>query len=112
MEPNDNQRIVPDVPEEHQTPSWPALVGRLILDITRVVEAEARLMRASIEPTLTSVLERWLLQLVIAALALMVVCCCSPRQFSCCMCGWHCGWLLRLQARPPSFWRLSLLLSR
>jgi hypothetical protein len=60
MLPNDNQRIVAEV-EEHQTPSWPALVGRLILDITGVVEAEARLMRASIEPTLTSVLERWLL---------------------------------------------------
>lgn len=69
MEPN-NQRIVPGVPEEQETPSWPALVGRLILDITSVVEAEARLMRASIEPTLTSVLERWLLQLVVAALAL------------------------------------------
>ena len=70
MEP-DNQRIVQEVREEHQNHSWPALVGRLILDITAVVEAEARLMRASIEPTLTSVLERWLLQLVIAGLGMI-----------------------------------------
>lgn len=71
MEPTDNQRIVQEIPEEHQTPGWPALVARLILDITGVVEAEARLMRASIEPTLTSVLQRWLFQLVFAALALL-----------------------------------------
>jgi hypothetical protein len=68
MESNENQRIVE---QERDPPSWPALVGRLILDITGVLEAEARLMRASIEPTLTSVLERWLLQLVFAALALI-----------------------------------------
>jgi hypothetical protein len=71
MELDDNQRIVQEVGEEHQTHTWPALVGRRILDITGVVEAEARLMRASIEPTLTSVLDRWLWQLVSAAIALI-----------------------------------------
>ena len=47
------------------------MFGELILDFTRVLEAEARLMRASIEPTLTSVLEHWLWQLVMASIALI-----------------------------------------
>ncbi len=47
------------IQEQDQTHSWPELFGQLILDFTRVLEAEARLMRASIEPTLTSVLEHW-----------------------------------------------------
>ena len=52
--------------EQDQTHSWPELFGELILDFTRVLEAEARLMRASIEPTLTSVLDHWLWRLVMA----------------------------------------------
>jgi hypothetical protein len=59
------------IQEQDQTHSWPELFGQLILDFTRVLEAETRLMRASIEPTLTSVLEHWLWQLVIASIALM-----------------------------------------
>lgn len=70
MQADENQRVVQKF-HEQENPSWSALVGRLILDITGVVEAEARLMRASIEPTLNSVLEQWLLQLVIAALAMV-----------------------------------------
>jgi hypothetical protein len=51
--------------------SWPALLAKLFVDFTRVVEAEARLLRASIEPTLSAVLDRWLLQIVAAAIALV-----------------------------------------
>ena len=50
--------------------SWPGLLAQLIVDFTKVVEAEARLARASIEPALTRVLNRWLLQLVMVTLAL------------------------------------------
>lgn len=50
--------------------SWPGLIAKLFVDFTRVVEAEARLLRASIEPTLSTVLNRWLLQIVTAAIAL------------------------------------------
>jgi hypothetical protein len=57
--------------EEDQNHSWPQLFGQLILDFTKVMEAEARLMRASVEPTMTAVLERWLMQLVVAAIALI-----------------------------------------
>jgi hypothetical protein len=57
--------------EQDQTRSWPELFGELILDFTRVLEAEARLMRASIEPTLTAVLDHWLWRLVMATIALM-----------------------------------------
>ena len=72
MEPDNNQqRMVREADQQQQTHSWSALVGQLILDISGVVEAEAQLMRASIEPTLTKVLERWLLQLVFAALTLI-----------------------------------------
>jgi hypothetical protein len=50
--------------------SWPGLLAKLFVDFTKVVEAEARLVRASIEPTLSAVLDRWLLQIVTAAIAL------------------------------------------
>jgi hypothetical protein len=56
--------------EGEQPQSWPALFGQLILDFTKVLEAEARLMRASIQPTLSAVLERWLWQLIVAGIAL------------------------------------------
>jgi VIT1/CCC1 family predicted Fe2+/Mn2+ transporter len=65
----DNDRHL--VPAPEPPPSWPDLFGRLIMDFTKVLEAEARLVRASIEPTLSSVLEKWLTQLVIAALVLL-----------------------------------------
>jgi hypothetical protein len=58
------------IPGEAQAYSWPELFGQLVLDFTKVLEAEARLMRASIEPALTSVLEHWLWRLVLAALIL------------------------------------------
>ncbi len=58
------------VSEGEQAQSWPALFGKLILDFSKVLEAEARLMRASIQPTLSAVLERWLWQLVMAGIAL------------------------------------------
>jgi membrane-bound ClpP family serine protease len=64
---NDRQTLQDEV----QAQSWPDLFGKLIMDFTKVLEAEARLVRASIEPTLTSVLEHWLLQLVIASIALL-----------------------------------------
>jgi hypothetical protein len=49
--------------------NWPALLAHLIIDFTKVVEAEARLARASIEPSLTRVLNRSLLQLILVSLA-------------------------------------------
>jgi hypothetical protein len=55
--------------EQHDSHSWPALMARLIADLTKVLEAEARLLRASIEPTMTAVLNRWLLQLIVASIA-------------------------------------------
>lgn len=51
-------------------PGWPGLISQLVMDFTKVLEAEGRLIRASIEPSLTAVLERWLLHLVIASLAM------------------------------------------
>jgi hypothetical protein len=57
--------------QDDQAHSWPQLFGQLILDFTKVLEAEARLMRAGIEPTLNAVLERWLMELVIASIALL-----------------------------------------
>ncbi|HKD69506.1 MAG TPA: phage holin family protein [Candidatus Binataceae bacterium] len=68
MAPDSNQLSIHEADQPH---SWPDLVGKLILDFTRVLEAELRLMRASIEPALTSVLNRWLWQLVIASIALL-----------------------------------------
>ncbi len=56
--------------EADRTPGWPELISHLILDFTKVLEAEGRLIRASIEPSLTAVLEHWLLHLVIASLAM------------------------------------------
>ena len=67
MAPDNDRR---SIREEDQTHSWPGLFAQLVLDFTKVLEAEARLMRASIEPSLTAVLERWLLQLVTASIAL------------------------------------------
>jgi hypothetical protein len=60
----------PRLEQPEQPHSWPELFGQLILDFTRILEAEARLMRASIEPSLISVLDHWLLQLVITTVAL------------------------------------------
>ena len=57
-------------PQQHDSQSWPALVAQLIADLTKVLEAEARLVRVSIEPTMTAVLNRWLLQLILASIAL------------------------------------------
>jgi hypothetical protein len=71
MPPNDDPLAPPDTPAEgEQAQSWPALFGKLILDFSKVLEAEARLMRASIQPTLSAVLERWLWQLMVAGIAL------------------------------------------
>ncbi len=67
MESVNDFRAAPAQAEQH---SWPALIAQLIIDFTKVVEAEARLARASIEPSLTRVLNRWLLQLILVALAL------------------------------------------
>jgi hypothetical protein len=55
---------------ERDAQSWPTLLGHVLLDFTRVIEGEARLLRASVEPTMTAVLDRWLLQLVLASVAL------------------------------------------
>ncbi len=51
-------------------PGWPGLIGQLILDFTKVLEAEGRLIRASIEPSLSAVLEHWLWHLLIGALVM------------------------------------------
>ena len=55
--------------EQADQRSWPALLSQLIVNFTKVVEAEARLARVSIEPALTKVLNRWLLQLVLVSFA-------------------------------------------
>jgi len=49
--------------------SWPALLAQLIIDFTEVVEAEARLARASIEPSLSRAFNRCLLQLILVSFA-------------------------------------------
>jgi hypothetical protein len=49
--------------------NWPALLAQLIIDFTQVVQAEARLARASIEPSLTRVFNRCLLQLILVSFA-------------------------------------------
>jgi hypothetical protein len=49
--------------------SWPALLAELIIDFTEVVEAEARLASASIEPSLTRAFNRCLLQLILLSFA-------------------------------------------
>ena len=67
MEPIDERN---SVEPNKEIQSWPGLLSKLFVDFTRVVEAEARLLRASIEPTLSTVLDRWLLQIVTAAIAL------------------------------------------
>jgi hypothetical protein len=67
MELHEDQRAIL---EQAQRQSWPDLVGQLVMDFTKVLEAEARLMRASIEPSLSSVLEHWLSHLIIAAIAM------------------------------------------
>jgi len=69
MEPNNHDRNVFEPHDEIQ--SWPALLAKLIVDLTKVVEAEARVARASVEPILTAVLDHWLLQIAIAAIALV-----------------------------------------
>jgi hypothetical protein len=56
---------------DEEIQSWPGLLAKLFVDFTKVVEAEARLARASIEPTLTAVLDHWLFQIVAATLALI-----------------------------------------
>jgi hypothetical protein len=45
------------------------LLAQLIIDFTEVVEAEARLARASIEPSLTRVFNRCLMQLILVSFA-------------------------------------------
>jgi len=67
MEPIDDRN---SVEPSKEIQSWPGLLAKLFVDFTRVVEAEARLLRASIEPTLSTVLDRWLMQIVTAAIAL------------------------------------------
>lgn len=67
MEPSDNR----DFYYGNQEPqSWPGLLAKLFIDLTKVVEAEARLAGASIGPTLTAVLDRFLLQIIAATIAL------------------------------------------
>ncbi len=65
----------PGIPERAPEPEhphgWPELFGKLVLDFTRILEAEARLLRASIQPSLISVLDHWLLQLVFAGIGLV-----------------------------------------
>jgi hypothetical protein len=68
MVPDNDQ---PTLPVEEHHHSWPDLFGKLIMDFTKVLEAEARLVRASIEPALTSVLDHWLLNLVFASIAVV-----------------------------------------
>ena len=68
MEPVEDFRTNARAQAEQQ--SWPGLLAQLIVDFTKVVEAEARLARASIEPALTRVLNRWLLQMMMVTLAL------------------------------------------
>ena len=63
---NDRHPIEP----EEESQGWPGLLAKLVVDFTKVVEAEARLARASVEPILSAVLERWLLQIVIVTFAL------------------------------------------
>jgi hypothetical protein len=75
-----------------QAQSWPALAAQLILDFTKVLEAEARLMRASLEPSLTAVLEHWLLHLVIASIA-MVGCILLIGAVVLLLHGWLAWWL-------------------
>lgn len=69
MEPISNDRNISE--PDDGIHSWPALLAKLIVDFTKVAEAEARLARASIEPILTAVLDHWLLQIVIATVALV-----------------------------------------
>ena len=64
---NHRHQLAPDADDSH---SWLKLLAQLLVDFTKVVEAEARLARASIEPALTAVLSRWLLQLMMASVAL------------------------------------------
>jgi hypothetical protein len=56
---------------ERDAQSWPTLLGHVLLDFTRVIEGEARLVRASIAPAMTAVLDRWLQELVLASVALV-----------------------------------------
>lgn len=70
MEPINHDRDVFE-PHDEIHNSWPALLAKLIVDFTKVVEAEARVARASVEPILTAVLDHWLLQIAIAAVALV-----------------------------------------
>jgi hypothetical protein len=70
MAPEDDPQRFEQPLQGEQPQSWPALFGQLILDFTKVLEAEAHLMRASIQPTLSAVLERWLWQLIAAGIAL------------------------------------------
>jgi uncharacterized membrane protein YqjE len=57
--------------QEGETPSWPALIGQLILDFTGLIEAQVHLARASIAPALSEVLNHWLLQIIAGAVALI-----------------------------------------
>lgn len=66
MESVDHFRTAGAPADQH---SWPALLAQLLIDFTKVVQAEARLARASVEPALTRVLNRWLLQLILVSLA-------------------------------------------
>lgn len=67
---DDDPRTLREPLDGEQVQSWPALFGQLILDFTKVLEAEAQLIRASIRPTLSAVLERWVWQLIAAGIAL------------------------------------------
>ena len=55
---------------QKHTDSWPHLLGRLVLDLTGMIDAQVRSLRAGIVPALTAVLDRWLLRLVAASVAL------------------------------------------
>ncbi len=67
MTPADGHRPLQEDAHSH---SWPHLFGQLIVHFTEVIEAQVRLVGASIVPALTAVLNGWLLRLIAASVAL------------------------------------------
>jgi uncharacterized membrane protein YqjE len=68
MTPNDKSPAVLDKPENSE---WPALVGRIIGDVTHIIHTEIRLFQASLNPILSTAVDR-LIGNILALLAFVV----------------------------------------
>lgn len=65
----------PAANEEEVAPHWPTLLGRMLEDVSRVIELELKLLEARIAPALITMAERAIAGLVILSAGIIAGAC-------------------------------------